>query len=242
MKNVLFILISLITVGSFAQKEKYDDLLVLFADGNYEKLVKSAEKYTLNDNTKKDPLPYLWMSKGLYEMSKDAKYTSDETFKNAYKDAISAAGKFLRYDKEGDYTEEGSDFIYKLKGSLIEVIENELSTKNYPRAYGWVLKMKKLAPEDAGNTYLEGTCQYQKGDKSGATLTWKEADAMLAKITSVDDWHKEDFQLLKIGVFGTAQCYIDSRREEMAKALLNKVKQWFEDDDDFKAKYDEIVN
>lgn len=243
MKNLLFLLICLITFTSNAQKSvKYDDLLVLFADGNYEKLVKSAEKYTLNDKTKNDAEPYMWLAKGLYAMSKDAKYSTDETYKNAYKDAISAVGKFMRKDKDGALFEENIDFFSKFKGSLVEVIENELSTKNYSKTYGWVLKMKKLSPNDAGNAFLEGACKYRKGDKSGATLSWVTANDLLSKITSVDDWKKEDFKLLELGVFETAQCYIDSRRVDNAKALLNKVKQWFEDDEDFKAKYDEIIN
>lgn len=241
MKKLLFLLVTITAFNSQAQK-KYDDLLVLYADGDYEKLVKSAEKYTLKEKTEDDPMPYLWLAKGLYAMSKDAKYTTDEKYEDAYKDAISAAGKFKRKDENGSFTEEAAEFMNILKGSLTEVIQNEFSTKNYSRAYGWVLKLRKIAMENPGYTYLKGACQYRKNNKSGARVDWKAAGEILAKVKSVDDWSKEDLTILKMGVLETAECRVDARQEEEAKALLNKVKQWFEEDDDFMARYDEIVN
>jgi hypothetical protein len=45
-----------------------------------------------------------------------------------------------------------------------------------------------------------------------------------------------------MGVIATADCYVKGRQVEKAKALMGKVAQWFENDEDFKAKYDEIVN
>jgi hypothetical protein len=45
-----------------------------------------------------------------------------------------------------------------------------------------------------------------------------------------------------MGVIQTAECYVSSRQVDKAKTLLGKVAQWFEEDEEFKAKYDEIVN
>ena len=57
MKNVLTLLCLLfITQLSFSQSPKYDDLKILYADANYEKLAKVASGYTENDKTKKDVL------------------------------------------------------------------------------------------------------------------------------------------------------------------------------------------
>ncbi|MFN5910701.1 MAG: hypothetical protein ACK45H_05135, partial [Bacteroidota bacterium] len=52
-----------------AQPPKYDDLKILYADANYEKLVKVAENYSLKEELKKDALPFLWLAKGLYKIS-----------------------------------------------------------------------------------------------------------------------------------------------------------------------------
>lgn len=225
-----------------AQPPDYSDLLVMFADGSYDKLVKNAENYTMKESTKNDALPFYWLAKGLYAMSKDAEYTSQEKYKNAYKDAITAIGKFHRKDKDGSIFREYREFFSEFKKSMVEIIENELSTKNYAKAYSWIIKVPKVSPSDIGSIYLTGVCKFQQGDKSGASTSWKEADAALAKITSVEDWNDEDLRLLAVGVIETAECYVNSRRVDQAKTLLNKVFKWLEDDEDFKSRYDAIIN
>ena len=67
---ILSLFIGLAGLSASAQAPSYDYLLVLFVDGEYEKLVKKAEKYTLNEKTKKDPIPWFYLSKGLYAISK----------------------------------------------------------------------------------------------------------------------------------------------------------------------------
>jgi len=47
-----------IAFAGFSQGPDYTDLRILYADQDYEKLAKEAEKYTTNDKTKKDVLPY----------------------------------------------------------------------------------------------------------------------------------------------------------------------------------------
>ena len=241
MKKIL-LFVTVLLSSLFTSAQNYEDLLVMYADGNYDKLVKTAESYTLKDKTKNDAEPYYWLAKGLFAMSKDAEYTSQDRYKNAYKDAITAIGKLQRKDKDGSIFHEYRDFFSEFKQSLIEVIENEISTGNYSKAYGWVIKVPKVSPDDIGSKYLIGVCKYRKGDKSGATADWKLADDMLNAVTSVDDWSDEDFKLLSMGLIETAECYIDSKRVEQAKAIMNKGYKWLESDETFKAKYDEIVN
>src|SRR5690606_29310235 len=125
-KLLLFTTMLLMGASSFAQE--YEELLVMYADGDYDKLVKTAESYTIKDKTKNDPVPYYWLAKGLYAMSKDAEYTSQDKYKNAYKDAITAIGKLQRKDKDGSIYSQYRDFFSEFKLSLYEVIENEIST------------------------------------------------------------------------------------------------------------------
>ena len=85
MKNLLSTVVLFLAINaSFGQG--YDDLRILYADGNYEKLVKVADKYTNADNTKKDPIPYLWLSKGLYKLHVGG--NQDPVYKNAYKEML----------------------------------------------------------------------------------------------------------------------------------------------------------
>ncbi|MEY3835453.1 MAG: hypothetical protein RI989_881 [Bacteroidota bacterium] len=69
MKKLLLFVFLIGSLKSFAQTD-YPDLLAMFVDEKYEKCLYKAEKYTLNEKTKKDPLPYLFMSRCYFEMSK----------------------------------------------------------------------------------------------------------------------------------------------------------------------------
>lgn len=236
--GLFFFLLTSITLS--AQAPNFDDLKILYADANYEKLVKVAENYTLKEELKKDALPFLWLAKGLYKISLSG--TDDEKFKNAYKDAIGALGKALKNDKDGARLSDHQEFVSEFQLSMVTTIENDLSAKDYSKASGWILKYYKITKNPVGAKFLDGATKYRKADKGGANALWKEADGLLSKISSIDDWSEADAKMLQMGVLETAECYLASKQKEKAKTLLNKVAQWFEDDADFKAKYDEIVN
>jgi hypothetical protein len=89
---------------------------------------------------------------------------------------------------------------------------------------------------------MDGAAKYRNADKGGANALWKEAETMLKKITSLDEWTEADRTLLKIGVMEAAECYISSKQVEKAKETMNKVAPWFESDPDFKEKYDALIN
>lgn len=223
-----------------AQAPGYDDLRILFADGNYDKLIKSASSYTEKDKTKADALPYMWLGRGLYKMSQSG--NSEEKYKNAYKDAIGAIGKCMKQDKSGDVQREYAEFFEEFKKSLVETIGNELSAPDFKKAAGWVTKYYKLDANSIGAKYLEGACKFRGGDKGGANTIWKDAEKKLSALSSIEEMGEADKQLLKMGILQTAECYVSTRQTDKAKALLGKVAQWFEGDEEFKEKYDAIVN
>ena len=70
----------------------------------------------------------------------------------------------------------------------------------------------------------------------------KEAETLLKSVSDIDSWSKAEKDLLMMGVIQTAECYISSKQVDKAKAVLSKVAQWYEGNEDFKTKYDEIVN
>jgi hypothetical protein len=239
-KTLLFFFFFISALSLNAQPPNYDDLKILYADANYEKLVKVAENYTLKEDLTKDPIPYVWLAKGLYKISLSG--TDDEKFKNAYKDAIAAVGKALKNDKDGTKLTDHAEFIEEFQLSMVTMIENDLTAKDYNKASGWVIKYYKITKNPVGAKFLDGASKYRKADKGGANTAWKEAETMLSKITSIEDWTEADKKMLKMGVLQTAECYIASKQREKAKNILNKVAQWYEGDEEFKAKYDEIVN
>ena len=242
---ILSFLFLSVTSLSFSQ-EDYKELVILYADGtfdSYKKLVKQAEKFTLKEETKKDPQPYFWMAKGLYKISVSG--TDEEEYKNAYKDAIKFLGKGIQYDykyNEGSYTAEESEFVEMFQMTLFETINNDLSAGDFKKGFGWVLKYSKISINTAGSNYLMGACKYEDGDKTGAREYWKKADEELASIESIENWTQADKNMLKYGVLYSAGALKRSRQEDKAKELVNKVAQWFEEDEDWEALYDEIVN
>lgn len=240
MKKFVLIGALLTTKLLVAQAPEYNDLRILFADGDYEKLVRASEKYVLSDKTKADALPHMWMARGLYKVSLSG--TTDEKYKNAYKEAIGELGKSIKYDKSGDVQTEYAEFYDEFKNSMVEMIKNEIEAPDYKKAATWVLKYYKINLTSIGAKYLDGVCKYRNSDKGGANTAWKEAETMLKSVDDISSWSKAEKDLLMMGILQTAECYVSSKQVDKARAILGKVAQWYEGNEDFKTKYDEIVN
>ena len=254
MKKLLLLLLVFCAKLTFAQPPGYDDLVMYYADKNWEKLIKTAEKYTNKEETAADPMAHLWLAKGLYRMSSSG--NTDEAYKNAYKDAVGAIGKFIKLDKGGTLKTENMDFVEEMKSALVESIDNDLS--NPKKAADWIVKYYKIEPKSVGAKYTEAACKYLSADKTTANALWKEADKMLtdvinagtAPFTVIDNNPKEgedgyspaDKKILLKGVIKSAECYISGKQADKAKALLGKVAKWYEKDEEFKAFYDQVVN
>ncbi|MCG8578123.1 MAG: hypothetical protein MI810_24800 [Flavobacteriales bacterium] len=241
MKNVLLLVLFLagFALQSNAQPPHYDDLVILYADGSYEKLLKRAEKYTLKDGTKNDPLPYLYLAKGNYEMSKDAQYA--EAYPKAFKDAIKYAGKCLKKDKEGLVLEEYMDFFTDLKVTCVEDIRNLVETKDYNRLRGSIINLQRFDKSDVGSSFLMTAVQYRIKDKSGAKITFKEAMAKLEAIESTNDWRSVDFVMFRIGILEYVSYCEDMGQVEKYQDILGKTKQWMEKDEEFMEVYNRLM-
>lgn len=238
---ILFFFGSLLSIGAYAQPSAgYDDLKILFADGSYEKLVRQCEKYINKDATKKDPTPYLWMTKALYGI--DVSGSDNENFKNAFKDGINYLGKCFKYDTEEAVQDEHAEFIDEYTLACIERIVNEIESGAYRKAYSWNIKYKKIARDDVGRLFMEGALKFRNSDKGGANTSWKLANIALEKVTSIEDFSKADKSLLMYGAIQSAEAMISGRQLAKAQDLLNKVAPWFEDNDEFQEEYDKVVN
>lgn len=236
---LLFILIGT-AFPSIAQPPAYDDLLIYYADGDYEKLLKKAEQYTLNDKTKADALPFLFLAKANFDMSKDAVWL--EKYPKAFGDAISYAGTCIKKDKDGSVYSENIKFFTDLKTALVEELKNLVETGSYNKVAGAISKLHRIAKEDVGSYFLKTAAEYNTGDKGTAKITQKDAYARLAKVNSVEDWRPVDLEMLKLGVIEFSKTMIKLNQKPKAVELLGSVKQWFEKDEEFMAFYNEVVN
>lgn len=239
MKKLIAGVFVLLAVAAKAQAPNYDDLRILFADGNYEKLVAKAEGYSNKEDNKKDPLPHFWLGRGLYAIS--VTNSTDEKFKNAYKESVTSIGKAIKLDSDGSLQKEYEEFFTEYRTSLVERIRNDVEDPK-TKASAWVVKYYKIDPNSPGAKYLEGVFKFRAADKTGAGTAWKDADAKVAKLSGVENWNPADKELLKIGVIQTAKTYMVMKQTDKAKNVLGKVKQWYEEDKEFMDEYDEIVN
>lgn len=242
MKHIIT-LVGLLMLTNLTFAQDYNDLRILYADENYEKLVKEAEKYTEDDDTKYEAAPYFWAAKALYKISLSG--TTDDNFKNAYKDAITFMSKGMKYDlkkNDGATIEEFEEFISEFQMSLYTRISNEMEAASFKKAYSWAVKYRKISQEETGINYVIGACKYQDGDRSSSRTAWQEADEMIKNVTDVDSWSEADRMMLKLGIIQTAKVYKETNQMAMAKETLNKAAQWFEEDEDWQVRYDDIVN
>lgn len=244
MKNILTLLSFMyLSTLAFGQRPNYDDLKILYADANYEKLAKVAASYTEKDKTKKDILPYIWLSKGLYKISLSG--NPDPNFKNAYKDAIKYLSKGIKYDlkyNDGATIDEHKEFLDKFQLSLQEIIDNEMTSGNVKRAYSWAIKYQKITMNPVGTKYIMGACKFEDQDKPSARTFWQEGEKLLAEVTSIEGFSEADKIMLRNGILASAEAMIKGRQNDSARALLNKAAQWFEEDEVWQQRYDEIVN
>ncbi len=242
MRTLLLVLIGLLfSIGTYAQPDTgYDDLKILFADGSYKKLVRQCEKYINNDKTKKDPRPYLWMTKALYGI--DVSGEAVDEYKNSFKDGINYLGKCFKYDKDGEVQAEHDEFINEYTLACVERIMVDVQAGDYRKAYSWNIKYKKIARSTVGRLFMEAALKFRNSDKGGANTSWKLANVELEKLTSVEDMSEADRLLLMHGVIQSAEAMVAGRQIDKARALLNKVAPWFEDEDEFQEEYDKVVN
>ncbi|NRA12644.1 MAG: hypothetical protein HRT57_11875 [Crocinitomicaceae bacterium] len=244
MKRIITCL-SLIFMSQIVFSQNYDELKILYADGNYKKLVAKAIKIIENDKRKKEIPPYIWAARGLHKIHLSG--DSDEKYKNAYKDAIKYLGKGTKYDlKYNDGAtmadEEFIDFVQEFQMTLCNRVTNEFDGETPKKAYSWAIKYNKISENIVGAKYIAGACKFVIADPGTARVLWKEADLLLKDITSLDTWSEADNKMLMYGILYSAEALKGKRQLDKAKILLNKVAQWFEEDETWKEKYDDIVN
>ncbi|MDA8715210.1 hypothetical protein N9M27_04950 [Flavobacteriales bacterium] len=166
-KTTFFTLILLFLLPIAASSQEYSDLLSLLVSEEYEKVLRKSNKYIQNDNTKKDPLPYLYFSEASYRMSLDNKFSA--TYPKAYKSALSYAVKFRKKDKTNAYWEDAIDYFEELRYLVAEEVENYISAdteKGYKKGLSLIKKMSGFSPEDKGLTLTRAVLEVLSGNKS----------------------------------------------------------------------------
>jgi len=230
MKKIFVITLALVysmtSVNVIAQE--YEDLQVLWIDQKYEKLVAKAEKYTTNDKTKNDPLPYLYMCKALYRISQDEKLREKEQFVKAEGDALNYAVKYKKKDKSGAYKQEAETFFAEMKKTIFEQTENYYEAKDYKKV---LAQMKKVAVFDDQNGsvwIIKGIAEMEMKNKPEALKNFTTGTELIKKISNFNDWYEVDQNFLRYTLMAYANWQTATKDYSGAKTTIGWGYQYFQ--------------
>lgn len=250
-----------------AQAPDFNDLVILFADGDYEKCIHKAEKYMSKDATRKEPMPYFFMSKCQFEINKDGEFKEKHPeYKRAYSNALKYAATFTRKDKAKVHQKELQviEYFEELKGAILEDVDGYMHGEKpkYSKCVGELKRLVTFAPEDAGAWLMLATCDYRNMNKTVARDEFKKAYELVKtlnfktdvmhmdeseELSDIENWEKElkvnhTARLLMQGLIEAARMQVDARSPEKAKEIMNMGKQWYEEVEEYMTAYNEIVN
>ena len=247
MKNLFItIIVSIFTLGStetiLSQTEKdLDKMLFYYVDGEYERLLDKAIAFTEDEDTRRNPVPYIYVSKAYFEMSKIEEY--DEDYPRAYRDAVKYAAKFTKKDKEGEFKAENEEYIDGLKIQTFELADNYYQIANYSKAKRYFKYLVGMDPEDWGAWFLKGVNEVQINMKSDSEISLKNAMDGLSSLEKdeVELYFPGKIMLLKKGILYYAEYLRDNGKTGEAKEVIELGYTFFEDDNEYKINYDDYT-
>lgn len=229
----------LVQFAATAQKHVYEDLLVLYVDEKYEKCLMKAEAYTMGEETKKDALPYLYMSMCLFEMSKVEKYAVD--YPKAARDAVKWAEKYRKKDKDKEYFGNYEDYWAELNTVSFQAGENLLDDpKGISKAKQIFDGMTGYYPENPGAWLLLAMCQYKSNLIKEGDLSVKEFDKVLAAAGDIATLPKDQKTCLKNALIRYADYLVSKGQRDRAKTYAALGKDYFMEEPDFKGLWDSL--
>lgn len=235
-KFFMFLLLTAFYVApAFSQSDNnYDDLLELYVDEKYEKLIYKAEDYTIKEKTKKDPLPYLYLSMGCFQLSKDE--TKAEKFPKAFKNALKYAGKFVKKDKKSEYTNEAEDYFAELREVTMEEAENQMINEKWTKAKGSYKYLVNLDSKDPGAKLYMAYATFKMKSMREASIMMDEALTILDE-RDLSTLGAEQKSLLKNAIIALIEWPENGEYREKIKSILEKTKDYLGGDKEFDRAY-----
>jgi tetratricopeptide (TPR) repeat protein len=241
-RALLLIIVGIIAFQnvSYAQPEdEYNDLLFYLVDGKYDKLLYKSMGYIEDDETRRDPLPYLYTSMCYYEMSKLEMY--DEEFPRAFKDAVKYCVKYRKKDKSGFYVEDNVEYIDDLKRQTYEIADNYFNGGKLSKAKSYYKYLVGMDPNDWGAWLLKGVTEAKLNMTAESRISLETGLKGLESIESIDDYWLGQTLLLKMGIISFSEYLKDTGKVNEAKEVMALGYNFLKDDNEFKIAYDEIM-
>ncbi|NND94084.1 MAG: hypothetical protein HKN45_04415 [Flavobacteriales bacterium] len=231
MKFLTFLLLAVLysSPSLLAQEKEYEDLWVLYIDEDYEKLISKALKVTENDKTKKEPMPYLFVSMGNFEISK--KEDMAEDYPKAFRDALKFAAKWRKKDKQSQFVYDNKDYISELREGCMEVAEGYLEDGAYSKSKRYYKYMTQFDPDCPGSWLMYAYSLKKLNDVLGTEEAFGEFEA---KLGDIDRLSSEQQRLLKYGLITYAEEMYQEGKRSDAKAMLERGAEFYADDNEYK--------
>jgi tetratricopeptide (TPR) repeat protein len=244
LKLTLFIIISLFIFQKtgLSQSEKdMDKMLFYYVDEKYEKLLDMAMGFVENDKTRRNPVPYIYVSRAYYEMSKIEEY--DEIYPRAYRESVKYAVKFRKKDKTGEYIEENAEYVDILKMQTFELADSYYQTEKYSKAKTYFKYLTGMDPEDWGSWFLRGVTESRLNMRSESEISLKNAIDGLSSIDAdiVDTYLPGELMLLKKGILSYSEFMKERGKMAEAKEIIAMGYPYFEEDNEYKISYDDLM-
>jgi tetratricopeptide (TPR) repeat protein len=244
LKITMIVLISIFNIqkSGFSQSEKdMDKMLFYYVDEEYEKLLKMAIKYTQDEDTRRNPVPYIYVSQAYYEMSKIEEF--DESYPRAYRDAVKYAVKFTKKDKTGEFKGDNAEYIDGLKIQTFELADNYYQVGKYSKAKTYDKYLTGMDPEDWGSWFLKGVTEMRLNMRTDSGESIKTAINGLSALDKeqVENYLPGQLMILKKGIIAYSEYMKDLGKMSESKEVINLGYPYFENDNEYKITYDDIM-
>jgi tetratricopeptide (TPR) repeat protein len=220
MKTTLILLVTgllAFPLGTWAQddeekplipQEDFDELLMWMVDGKYEKVLFKAIRYTEDDKTSKEPLPYAFMSEAFFRISQSDDAELVEEYDGALKNALKYAAKFVKKDREREFYDSYTEFFNELRRATMNEAEVFVDDEKFTRAKSYYKYLYVLDQDDAGAWLMYGTVLWKTKAKRDAEESWAEAKRLLSEFQG-RGLQEVQLDLLKYSIRYTAEMLAD---------------------------------
>jgi tetratricopeptide (TPR) repeat protein len=160
-------------------QQEYNKLLMWIVDEKYENVLYKCIRYTEDDKTKKEPLPYIYMGQAYIgiHLTDDPdlreQYQSDKN--KALKNSLKYTSKFVKKDKEKEIYHEFTEFYDILWGETKNAAETEMDNEKYTKAKSYYKYLTDIDPEDPGAWLMFAASYKQLNSKKEAKEAYEIA-------------------------------------------------------------------
>jgi hypothetical protein len=215
----------------------------LFMDEKYEDVAYKGENMLENDKYKRDPEICLYISMAWYEISQMNDDEMKEEYPKALQDALKYAYKFARYDKEGVWAEDNSDYLDDLaKAGIADAaqwVDDDRKRRNAVRIYKY---MAQAMPNDPNVLFFKGVLENMNRNEGQAERDIQEAMKMLLEQSQKERWkpRKATKSVLEDGMIKWADILIEKSYADSAKKTIEWGIQFMPDSEKIAAKGREL--